>query len=385
MALMTALAPLHQRAGARTTEFAGWQLPVSFTSTAEEHAAVRGGAGVFDVSHMMVTDVSGEAAGDWLRRLLCGDVATLARPGAGRYSCLLNTAGGIIDDLIVFRSPSGGESYRVITNAGTRERVRDWYREHLTAGVTLRERDDLSMIAVQGPTAPARVRDVLAGWLGAEFDVSALGGLRRFHALHGVGEARDVFVSRTGYTGEDGVEICLPHAQVGDLWEQLVAAGVVPCGLAVRDVLRLEAGMALHGSDMDETTRPQEAGLGWTVDLRDDHRAFIGRSEVDDAAPPARCVLRGLMLTEKGIPRAGCEVLAAGDGEEELVAGTVTSGTFSLSLELGIAFARLRAQTPIAQSTDAAAPCRVRVRRRVLGARLADTPFVRRGATASGA
>ncbi|MEM9385170.1 MAG: glycine cleavage system aminomethyltransferase GcvT [Pseudomonadota bacterium] len=381
MAHLTALASAHERAGARMVTFAGWQLPVQYRSVLEEHRAVRSAAGMFDVSHMMITDFSGEGASAWLRELLCSDVATLKEPGAGRYTCALNPEGGVIDDLIVFRRPSrnGKAAWRTVSNAGTRERVGAWFDERLRAWdgpeLVRTQRDDLSMIAVQGPHAVDRSMPVLAATLGGSDDRS-LDGLPRFHAL----EAGEIFISRTGYTGEDGVEVCLPHDQVMPLWDRLQReARVEPCGLAARDVLRLEAGLNLHGSDMDEATRPQEVGLRWLLDLEDAQREFVGRAAVDPArdAAPSRFLRRGLRLVEKGVPRAGCEVLAGAQSDGAVVVGTITSGSFSTSLGHGIALWRMQGD---AREAVEAGGLFVQIRQRRVRAELTAPPFVRAGA-----
>ncbi|MEO0422786.1 MAG: glycine cleavage system aminomethyltransferase GcvT [Pseudomonadota bacterium] len=381
MSHLTALASAHERAGARLVTFAGWQLPVQYSSALDEHRAVRNDAGMFDVSHMMITDFAGAGASAWLRALLCSDVAKLDGPGAGRYTCALNTEGGVIDDLIVFRrdDQAGEPAYRIVSNAGTRERVTGWFEARLQAWdgppLTRMQRDDLSMIAVQGPQAVGRIMPVLAATLGST-DIEALSTLPRFHAV----EVGETFISRTGYTGEDGVEICLPHAQVEALWDRLQQeAQVAPCGLAARDVLRLEAGLNLHGSDMDETTRPQEVGLRWLLDLDDAQREFVGRVAVDAerGAAPARFLRRGLRLIDKGVPRADCEVLAGADADSASVVGTITSGSFSTSLGHGVALWRMRSD---AREQVEAGSLFVQIRQRRVRAELAAPPFVRAGA-----
>ncbi|MEO0973614.1 MAG: glycine cleavage system aminomethyltransferase GcvT [Pseudomonadota bacterium] len=379
MSRSTALAEEHALGGARMVDFAGWQLPVQYASAQQEHDAVRQAAGMFDVSHMMITDVQGPGAQDFLRTLLCADVARLGQPGAGRYTCLLNEAGGVIDDLIVFRRAFGNApAYRIVSNAGTRERVNDWFAGRLSGWsgpeVKLHSRSDLSMLAIQGPEALGRsTPHLLAIALGSESDAATLEGLERFYAVEG----EQGFVSRTGYTGEVGVEVCLPHAQAVTLWRQLRdEAQVVPCGLAARDVLRLEAGLNLQGTDMDESTRPQEVGLRWLLDLEDAKRDFVGRSAVDPvSAAPERFVRQGLRLEDKGVPRGGCEVLAGEHVEQAVRVGEVTSGSFSSTLGCGIALFRLD-QAHRAE-VRGGVPLYVQVRQRRLRAALTPPPFVR--------
>jgi aminomethyltransferase len=371
VALTTVLAAAHAAAGARMTTFAGWQLPAQYASSLQEHRAVRTGAGMFDVSHMTITDIAGPGALDALRLLLCSDVTGL-RAGMGRYTCLLTENAGIIDDLIVYRmhGADGGRFYRLISNAGTRAEVRNWLRTQAAAfDVVLSPQDGFSMLAVQGPEAALRAAPVLAGQLGV--DAASLVRQKRFEAV----ATSDAFVARTGYTGEDGWEVCIEHAKAEALWSALVAAGVVPCGLAARDTLRLEAGMSLYGSDMDLTTRPDEVGLGWLVDMGDPAREFHGRQAMAESPEPQRCRV-GVVLEVKGVPRAGCEVRIG------KLAGVVTSGSFSPVLERGIALVRM--SSPRRALPAAGTPASVVVRGRSLAARLVRPPFVDTGLSPAG-
>ena len=359
MALTTPLYERHESRGACFVEFHGWRMPLHYGSQLEEHHAVRRDAGVFDVSHMAIIDVPGPGAMALLRRLLANDVAKLEVPGKGLYSCMLNEAGGVIDDLIVFRRGSG--DYRLVVNAGTAEKDLAWIQGHgAAAGVEVRARRELAMIAVQGPHARARTAALLTAQEAAK--VLALAG---FHAAPVEIGNQPAFVARTGYTGEDGLEIMLPAAQAGPLWDGLIDAGVRPCGLGARDTLRLEAGMNLYGNDMDETTTPLESGLGWTVSLGDG-REFIGRAalEAQKAAGVARKLV-GLLLEDRGVLRSHQRVCsAAGDGE-------TTSGGFSPTLNRSIGLARLPAAAAGALDVD--------IRGKRLRARLVAPPFVRSG------
>ena len=356
MARRTPLFALHQAAGARIVDFGGWDMPLQYGSLLAEHHAVRRLAGVFDVSHMCVVDLEGAAVRPFLLQLLANDVSRLNEPGKALYSCLLHEHGGIIDDLIVYYL--GTQCYRAVLNAGTREKDLAWIRRHAEPfGVTVRERADLAMLAVQGPQARARVAALLAG--AAAERALALG------VFFGAKIDR-WFISRTGYTGEDGFEIMLPAAEAEPLWQALLRAGVVPCGLGARDTLRLEAGMNLYGSDMDESTHPFESGLGWTVALSAE-RAFIGRESLEAVrARGSSRQLTGLVLAERGVLRAHQRVLVAGGGE-----GEVTSGTFSPTLERSIALARIPAA--------AGESLQVEVRGKLLPARVVKPPFVRHG------
>ena len=346
----TPLYQAHLDAGARMTAFAGWDMPLAYGSQIAEHKAVREAAGLFDVSHMTLIDIAGADALEFLRRLLAGDAARLKAPGQALYSCMLNEAGGILDDLIAYRLADG---YRLIVNAATGAKVLRWLRSHAQGALDIAERD-LAMIAVQGPEAVARFAEVAR--------LPGIQSLARFQAAW----AGAWMIARTGYTGEDGLEVALPNEEAPQLWRRLVQAGIRPAGLAARDSLRLEAGLNLYGQDMDETTSPSSANLGWTLHWRPEDRNFIGRAALEaEPAPGPRWKLTGLKLEAKGVMRAGHRVrTAAGEGR-------ITSGGFSPTLGCSIALARL----PWAADGQA----EVLVRERPLPARILPPPFVRRG------
>ena len=354
----TALHAAHLSAGARMAPFAGWHMPVAYGSQIDEHHAVRRAAGMFDVSHMTIVDAAGPGAKAYLQRLLANDVAKLDRRRGGAdctalYSCMLDESGGILDDLIVYRFAD--DSYRLIVNAGTRDKDLAWLGDR-AAGfeVGLAERTDLAMIAVQGPEARETVAPLVPG--GA--DISAL---PPFTAAC----ADAWMLARTGYTGEDGLEVILPAQQAQAFWDALKAGGVAPCGLGARDTLRLEAGMNLYGQDMDESVTPLDCGLEWTVDLGGD-RAFIGREALEERAGAGRShVQAGLVLEGRGVLRSGYAVVSAA-GE-----GVVTSGTFSPTLGRAIALARVPRGT--------GGSCHVFIRGRKLPVRIVKPPFVRNG------
>ncbi|HEY5789172.1 MAG TPA: glycine cleavage system aminomethyltransferase GcvT [Gammaproteobacteria bacterium] len=355
--MQTTLYPEHAALGAKIVPFGGWQMPLHYGSQLDEHHAVRRGAGVFDVSHMTVVEVEGAAAGDFLRRLLANDVARLTTPGRALYSCMLNADGGVLDDLIVyFRGP---ERYRVVVNAATRRKDLDWIAAQARGqAVEIREREDLAMLAVQGPEARERCLPLLPAGVRA-----LAGAIEPFHAA----EAADWFVGRTGYTGEDGFEVLLPDHQAAGLWRALLAAGVQPCGLGARDTLRLEAGMNLYGTDMDESTTPLESGLGWTVAWEPPGRDFVGRTALEaQRQDPQRRRFVGLVLRERGVLRNGLEVRLA-DGRE----GRITSGSFAPTLGLSVALARL----PAGDERRAVAL----LRGRELPVEVVRPPFVRHG------
>ena len=336
-------------------DFGGWDMPLQYGSQIAEHHAVRRAAGVFDVSHMCVVDLKGAAVRPFLQRLFANDVGKLEAPGKALYGCMLNEEAGVVDDLIVYFL--GEREFRAVVNAGTRDKDLAWMRRHAESfGVEVIERSDLAMLAVQGPEARRRVADLLSA-AGAQRAL-ALGTF--FGAQIG-----DWFVSRTGYTGEDGFEIMLPAGQAEGLWRALNAAGVASCGLGARDTLRLEAGMNLYGSDMDERTNPLESGLAWTVALTPG-RAFVGRQALEKAsAAGLNRKLVGLVLEDRGVLRAHQRVITAAG------AGEVTSGTFSPTLERSIALARV----PVAASGT----LQVEIRGQLHEARIVKPPFVRRG------
>ncbi|MBK7251142.1 MAG: glycine cleavage system aminomethyltransferase GcvT [Gammaproteobacteria bacterium] len=358
MGRRTPLYEQHQSLGARMVDFGGWDMPLHYGSQIEEHHAVRRGAGMFDVSHMCAIDLQGEGVRPFLERLLANDIGKLRIPGKALYTCMLNEAGGVIDDLIVY--DRGEHGFRLVVNAGTRDGDLAWIRRHALAdGAEVRERADLAMIAVQGPQAGSMLAPLLVDDARA-----AVLALEHFSAA----ESGGWFVARTGYTGEDGFEIVLPASGAQTLWRELLARGVRPCGLGARDTLRLEAGMNLHGNDMDEATSPLESGLGWTVAFDPAARDFIGRSALEavrrGGGPERRLV--GLLLEDRGILRAHQRVLVPGVGE-----GEVTSGSFSPTLERSIGLARV--------PRAAAGRVEVDVRGRLLAARIVKPPFVRHG------
>jgi aminomethyltransferase len=358
----TPLNTLHRSLGARMVDFGGWDMPLHYGSQMEEHHQVRRSAGLFDVSHMLAVDLQGPATCDFLRLLLANDVAKLKVPGKALYTCMLDHAGGVLDDLIVYHlSPT---HFRLVVNAGTRDKDLAWIHGQ-SAGLDLavRERTDLAMIALQGPKA----RELLYGQVGPSAR-AAIEGLSRFQAA----DADALFVARTGYTGEDGFEILLAAEHAEDLWQRLMAAGASAAGLGARDTLRLEAGMNLYGQDMDETTTPLESGLAWTVAFDPADRSFIGRSvlETQRAEGVAR-VLVGLILDERGVLRHGQRVLTdAGEG-------VITSGGFAPTLGKSIALARL----PVGHGEQ----LRVDMRGREVPVRPFRPPFVRNGVAADGA
>ncbi len=360
MTQQTILNATHRALGAKMVDFGGWDMPLNYGSQIEEHHVVRRDAGMFDVSHMTVVDLHGAKTRAFLRYLLANSIDKLKTSGKALYSCMLNEQGGIIDDLIVYFLSE--DFFRVVVNAATHDKDLAWIEKQAKAfDVKVTERADLSMIAVQGPNARAKVQSLLTP---AVREKAAKIG--KFVAVEG----DELFIARTGYTGEDGYEIIVPETQAVSLWNRLVAAGVAPAGLGARDTLRLEAGMNLYGQDMDETITPWEAGLAWTVSL-EPGRAFIGRGPLEEQkAKGVGRILVGLVLDDKGVLRHGQRVVTtSGDGE-------ILSGTFSPTLAKGIAFARVPAGT-----TDKA---EVDIRGKLVPVRLVKYPFVRDGKACEG-
>jgi len=360
MGFKTPLYDAHVKMGARIVDFGGWDMPLHYGSQIEEHHQVRKDAGMFDVSHMTVSDLKGDKAGDFLRLLLANDVAKLKTRGRALYSCMLNSKGGVIDDLIVYWMDDGW--YRIVSNAATRDKDMSWMNAAVKefGGVTLTERPDFAMIAVQGPNARAKACTAL----GEHIREVAM-PLKPFHSAR-VGE---LMIATTGYTGEDGFEIILPDKSAPFMWQMLREAGVAPCGLGARDTLRLEAGMALYGSDMNDTTTPLETGLAWTVALEPADRRFIGREALEkQKASGIPRQLVGLLLEGKGVLRSHQKVECGALG-----AGEITSGSFAPTLNQSIALASVPAGVKTGDRVE------VDMRGRKQPAKVVKYPFVRNG------
>ncbi len=357
MGKQTPLFQLHRELGARIVDFGGWDMPVQYSSQIGEHHAVRRAAGVFDVSHMCVIDLKGARVRPFLRTLLANDVDKLVRPGKALYSCMLDESGGVLDDLIVYYLADSW--FRVVVNAATRDKDLAWILRHAREpDVGVQERTDLAMLAIQGPEARAKAAKLL----------SRVGAATALELDTFVGREIDGwFVARTGYTGEDGFEIMLPASDAERVWRELNSLGVASCGLGARDTLRLEAGMNLYGSDMDEKTHPFESGLAWTVAMEPHERRFIGREALQAVKTQGSArKLVGLLLEDRGVLRSHQQVLIPGLGT-----GEITSGTFSPTLERSIAFARVPAGTGHQVQVD--------IRGKLLNARVVKPPFVRFG------
>ena len=355
----TVLNAAHRALGARMVDFGGWDMPVNYGSQIEEHHAVRRDCGMFDVSHMCPVDVVGADCRAFLSRLVANDVAKLKVSGKALYAAMLNEAGGVIDDLIIYFLTD--TRFRIVVNAGTAEKDLAWMQAKVAEwklDVTITQRRDgannLGIIAVQGPNARAKVWEVLPQ------AKAATEGLKAFFAA----EVDQYFIASTGYTGEDGYEIMLPAAEAETIWNALHQVGVAPCGLGARDTLRLEAGMNLYGQDMDETVSPLDAGLAWTVSLNTE-RDFVGKTAL--VANGQQKQFLGLILLDKGVLRGHQQVITKqGNGE-------ITSGSFSPTLQQSIALARLPLGVQIGDEVE------VDIRGKLLKAKVTKPVFARNG------
>lgn len=325
---------LAQELKARLTSFGGWEMPVQFSSITTEHQAVRNAAGIFDISHMGKFTLTGKNLIAQLQYLVPSDLSRL-QPGQAQYTILLNPNAGIIDDIIFYyqgENSDGEQQGVMIVNAATTSKDKTWLLQHLdTQAINFQ---DLSkekiLVAVQGPKAVELLQPFV------EADLSSV---KAFGHLEASILGKPAFLARTGYTGEDGFEVMLGPEEGVKLWRSLVEAGVIPCGLGARDTLRLEAAMALYGQDIDDTTTPLEAGLGWLVHL-DTKGDFIGRPILErQKAAGVQRRLVGLQMQGRNIARHGYQVLSAG-----VIVGEVTSGTLSPTLGYPIALAYVPTQ-----------------------------------------
>lgn len=358
MGQRTPLYDLHLALGAKMVDFGGWDMPLHYGSQVEEHHEVRRDCGVFDVSHMTVIDVTGAQAKDWLQHLLANDVDRLHRPGRALYSTMLNERGGIVDDMIVYRLD---DAYRLVFNASTRDQDLAWMNAQLgNYDVQLHERSELAMLAIQGPQARHRIAELVT-----QSRATLIQHLKPFEGYRD----GDWFIARTGYTGEDGLEICLPANQAPGFFNDLVGAGISPIGLGARDTLRVEAGMNLYGQDIHQDVSPLASNMAWSIAWEPASRQFIGRAalEAEKAAGVAHKLV-GLVLEERGVLRAHQVVRIADVGE-----GEITSGSFSPTLSKSIALARV----PMATADRA----EVEIRGKWYPVRVVKPTFVRHGKT----
>ena len=356
MGQRTPLFDLHLALGAKMVDFGGWDMPLHYGSQVEEHHQVRRDCGVFDVSHMNVIDVVGRQANAWLRYLLANDVNRLTTPGRALYSAMLDEAGGIIDDMIVYLTAEG---YRLVVNAANGFKDLAWMKSQLgDFEVQLNERSEMAILAIQGPRSRARIADLVSS-----SRASLITELKPFEGR----DDADWFIARTGYTGEDGLEIMLPAEQAPSFFNELVGAGISPIGLGARDTLRLEAGMNLYGQDIGEGVSPLVSNIAWSIAWEPADRDFIGRKALErERAEGVAFKLVGLVLEERGVLRAHQVVRIAEIGE-----GEITSGSFSPTLSKSIALARV----PMATADRA----EVEIRGKWYPVRVVQPAFVRHG------
>jgi aminomethyltransferase len=338
-------------------DFHGWSMPINYGSQINEHNSVRENCGIFDVSHMTILDFKGDDAETFVRKLISNDIKKLTEPYAGLYSAMVNEQGGVIDDLIAYKMENG---YRLVVNCATRGEDLKWIAsKSLNFKVEMTERDDLSMIAVQGP----RSLDVLSACPAPI--VRALESKKRQQGVY----SNNMFATKTGYTGEIGFEVILPHEQAVNLWQNAIDAGAVPVGLGARDTLRLEAGMNLYGFEMDEFITPFECNMSWTVDFSDTDRDFYGKKALENILKEENYnELVGIMLDERTILRQGQKLWF---NENKDLDGIVTSGTYSPTLKKPIALARI----PKADLKS----CFTEVRDKKVFAKIGSPKFIKEG------
>ncbi len=354
----SALFAQHQAMSGKLVDFGGWEMPLNYGSQVEEHHHVRQRAGMFDVSHMTIVDITGPDAKAFLQKLLANDVDKIVGlKGKALYSGMLNEAGGVIDDLIVYNMDGW---FRTVVNCSTREKDLAWMGTQAEAfDVCLSERESLSIVAVQGPEAIAKVK----GLVSAE-KAEAIAALKVFQGV----ELGEWFFARTGYTGEDGLEVMVPNSEVEAFWLSLAEAEVAPCGLAARDTLRLEAGMNLYGNDMDESISPLEANMGWTIAWEPAERDFIGRKVLEKQRTEGTShKLVGLVMNQKGVLRSHQKVIV----ESSELTGEISSGTFSPTLGYSIALARV--------PREVGDTCLVEMRNKSVEVKVVKPCFVRNG------
>jgi aminomethyltransferase len=354
----TVLHSKHLASDAKMVDFYGWEMPINYGSQIEEHHAVRQNAGMFDVSHMTIVDIQGSDAKPFLRHLVINDVAKLTVAGKALYTGMLNEEGGVIDDLIIYFFSD--TNYRLVVNSATREKDLAWMNKQASGfDLTITERPEFGMIAVQGPQAKAKVAELLT-----PEQIVAVEGMKPFFGV----QVGDFFIATTGYTGEDGYEIIVPNDAAEDFWQKLLDVGVAPCGLGARDTLRLEAGMNLYGLDMDETVSPLAANMAWTISWEPSERNFIGRDALTtQKAAGTQPKLVGLVLTEKGVLR-GHQVVVTEFGN-----GEITSGTFSPTLGHSIALARVPRSVKVGDIVE------VEMRKKLFKVQVTKPSFVRNG------
>ncbi|MGB1531072.1 MAG: glycine cleavage system aminomethyltransferase GcvT [Gammaproteobacteria bacterium] len=318
----TPLNNAHIELGAKMVNFSHWEMPISYTSLIEEHHAVRNTAGVFDVSHMSIFDFNGGDQVAFFEKIFANDIKKISNEDKAIYGALLNEEGGILDDLIIYHA---NEKFRLVSNCSTREQNRQWYEKHAVEfGVEVVERSDMGILAIQGPDALSKI-------LSIDGINPQVNNLQSFGCMFD----GDKLYARTGYTGEDGLEIIVPSVDINQFWDQALRLGCTPIGLGARDTLRLEAGLNLYGNDMTIENHPYESNLGWTIDMTDENRQFIGKQALLSIDQSKSQKIVGIILRDKGVLRSGYEVIHD-EGK-----GVVLSGSYSPTLQSSIGLARV--------------------------------------------
>ena len=318
----TPLHNAHIQLGAKMVNFSNWEMPVSYSSLIEEHNAVRNAAGIFDVSHMSVFDFDGGNQIAFFEKIFANDIKKIYKDDKAIYGALLNEEGGILDDLIIYHA---NNKFRLVSNCSTREQNRQWFEKHAVEfGVKVMERSDMGILAIQGPDALNKIMEI------KEIDAQ-VNTLPSFGCMF----EGDKLYARTGYTGEDGLELIVPTQDINHLWDQALELGCTPIGLGARDTLRLEAGLNLYGNDMTINNHPYESNLGWTIDMSDKNREFIGKNALLSIDQSKSQKIVGIILQDKGVLRSGYEII------HEQGKGVVLSGSYSPTLQSSIGLARV--------------------------------------------
>ena len=318
----TPLHNAHIQLGAKMVNFSNWEMPISYSSLIEEHNAVRTSAGIFDVSHMSVFDFDGNNQVAFFKKIFANDIKKIYKDNKAIYGALLNEEGGILDDLIIYHA---NNKFRLVSNCSTREQNKQWLEKHaLEFGVKVMERSDMGILAIQGPDALNKILEI------KEIDAQ-VNTLPSFGCMF----EGDKLYARTGYTGEDGLELIVPTQDINHLWDQALELGCTPIGLGARDTLRLEAGLNLYGNDMTINNHPYESNLGWTIDMSDKNREFIGKNALLSIDQSKSQKIVGIILQDKGVLRSGYEIT------HEQGKGVVLSGSYSPTLQSSIGLARV--------------------------------------------
>jgi aminomethyltransferase len=318
----TPLNKSHIELGAKMVNFSNWEMPISYSSLIEEHNAVRNTVGIFDVSHMSVFDFDGDNQVAFFEKIFANDIKKIYKDNKAIYGALLNEEGGILDDLIIYHA---NNKFRLVSNCSTREQNRQWFEKHaIEFGVKVMERSDMGILAIQGPDALNKILKI------KEID-NQVNTLQSFGCMF----EGDKLYARTGYTGEDGLELIVPTKDINHLWDQALELGCTPIGLGARDTLRLEAGLNLYGNDMTINNHPYESNMGWTIDMSDESREFIGKDALLSIDQSKSQKIVGIILQDKGILRSGYEIT------HEQGKGEVLSGSYSPTLQSSIGLARV--------------------------------------------